>query len=389
MSTKIYSAAQVHDGCKFLPAGTGVELDEAGVVTALHADTSGLKVERLEGTICPGFVNAHCHLELSHLSGLIPEKTGLIPFLQAVTGIRAHADESQKKDARFAALRAMNQVGIVAVGDIANTTDTLDLRASDQMHFHTFVECIGFTEHGAGSRFEQGATIWKTLQKQTVRTHSLTSSLVPHAPYSVSEKLFRMIDAAQPDALLSIHNQECVAENEFFNSASGAVIDLLNGFGIDHSSFQASGKSSLQTYLPWLSKEHPIIFVHNTFTERADIQFAKQHCRSAFWCLCPNANRYIEQALPNVPMLASETENICIGTDSLASNHQLSIFAELQTLKQAFPELSWETLLRWACHEGARALQLEGTIGRLEVGKRPGLVWLPSWEERTIPQRIA
>lgn len=379
----------MHDGCKFLPAGTGVEVDEAGVVTALHVNTSGLKVEQLEGTICPGFVNAHCHLELSHLSGLIPEKTGLIPFLQAVTGTRSHADESQKKEARYAALRAMNQVGIVAVGDIANTTDTLDLRASDQMHIHTFVECIGFTEHGADSRFEQGARVWKTLQQQTTGTHSLSTSLVPHAPYSVSEKLFRMIGAAQPDALLSIHNQESAAENEFFHSASGAVIDLLKGFGIDHSSFQASGKSSLLTYLPWLGKERPIIFVHNTFTERVDIQFAKQHCNSAFWCLCPNANRYIEQALPDVTMLASETENICIGTDSLASNHRLSIFAELHTLKQAFPELSWETLLCWACYQGARALQLEGTIGRLEVGKRPGLVWLPSWDERTIPHRIA
>ena len=180
---------------------------------------------------------------------------------------------------------------------------------------------------------------------------------------------------------MSIHNQESLAENEFYQDRSGKVNELLAALGIDAATFQPYGKGSLPAYIEWLPAERRMIFVHNTYTTHSDVMLAQSRFPSAFWCLCPNANLYIESRLPNVAMLAAESENICIGTDSLASNHQLSVLAELETLNKYFPEIGWETLLRWGTSNGANALQMQEVIGTIEAGKKPGVLQLTGLDE--------
>jgi len=112
------------------------------------------------------------------------------------------------------------------------------------------------------------------------------------------------------------------------------------------------------------------------------LEVAKALINEPFWCLCPNANLYIENRLPDVGMFVREHANICIGTDSLASNHQLSILSELQTLKENFAALSWEDLIRWGTYNGARALQMDDIIGSFDPGKKPGIVQVTQLEEK-------
>ncbi len=371
MNNVFITASQVHDGKRFLPEGAIIEVAGDGTIVALHDAAEGIDATFYEGILCPGFVNVHCHLELSHAKGMIAEGTGLIPFLQGVTFHRNDFTEEQKTAARHEAFSEMLQNGIVAVGDIANTTDTLDLRAMDKMHFHSFIESIGFTETHAQARFDFTLNTYQQFAgDQTV----YSQSIVPHAPYSVSAGLFGLIDGHNSDALVSIHNQETEDENRFYADKSGTVNDLLNGFGIDSSFFVPSGKTSLQTYLPYFKSTHPFVFVHNTFSTKEDVRFAKAYLVNCYWCLCPNANLYIEGRLPDVEMLVSEGADICVGTDSLASNHELSVLAELQTLKKYFPSLEWETLLQWGCYNGAKALGMDGIVGSIGVGKKPGVV---------------
>jgi cytosine/adenosine deaminase-related metal-dependent hydrolase len=199
---------------------------------------------------------------------------------------------------------------------------------------------------------------------------------VPHAPYSVSQQLFSLIDKFDENSLLSVHNQESKAEDEFYLTKNGAVRELLKAVGIDDSFFTPSGKSSLQTYLQWISGNHPMILVHNTFTTTTDIEVAQTLLKNVYWCLCPNANLYIENTLPDIAMLAKHGNTICIGTDSLASNHQLSILAELQTIKDHYPNLDWETLLRWGTFNGSLALKMDDIAGSIEPGKQPGILHL-------------
>ncbi len=377
----IFLAPQIHDGFHFLPEGTLLETDDSGMVLALHSPNSGKTPDRVfkAGILCPGFVNAHCHLELSHLKGAVPEGTGLMVFLQQVISQRG-ATEEVKKRARLDAFEAMYDAGVVAVGDIANTADALDLRECGKMRFHTFVEALGFAPQGAARAFEGAQSVWEAYESQRKTTGMHGQSITPHAPYSVSKELFERIGNAAESARFSVHNQETEGENLFYEDGSGGVPFLLESLGIDVSSWRPYGRKALGVWSGFLPSEKPLLLVHNTFTTEAEIRQTEARFSNVFWCLCPNANRYIEGRLPDVDMLQRTTENISIGTDSLSSNHQLSVLAELQILKLYFPRISWETLLRWGTRNGARALGMEGEIGSFEVGKKPGVVWIEEAE---------
>jgi cytosine/adenosine deaminase-related metal-dependent hydrolase len=371
----LLSADKIHDGKQWLPEGSVIELDEQGIVLAVHHDQKEGAVH-YEGTLCPGFVNAHCHLELSHMLGAIPEGTGLIGFLLQVMRRRNDFTEAEKSTAREQALNAMLDNGVVAVGDIANTTDTLPLRAQDNLHWYTFVESIGFLPERAAGNFAYALNTLEAFAAQVPAHHALRQAIVPHAPYSVSGDLFALIADHGKGATLSVHNQETEDENHYYRDKSGGFTDFLGAIGIDDAVFTATGKSSVQSYTGRLQRESPLLLVHNTFSSAEDIRHVHQQFPQAFWCLCPNANLYIEGRLPDLEALIAEDAQLCIGTDSLASNHQLSVYAELQAIDRAFPQIGWESLLRWATYNGACALQLQQNIGSLEAGKQPGLVWI-------------
>ncbi len=375
MPNQFFTASQIHDGQKFLPKGSTIELDDDKRIVAIHEQSPAKDVAFFGGILCPGFVNAHCHLELSHMRGVIPEGTGLIPFLQSVMRERGNFSDEQKKTARHEAYDELIGGGVVAVGDIANSGDTLDLRTRGGLHMHTFVECLGFTEIHAAARLAYSEDVFRQFCGQPSGKNILRQSITPHAPYSVSPALFRLIDAVDADSILSIHNGESEAEYEYFRYKAGPVKELLGGLGVDDAFFLPSGEGPLQDYLPLLSESHQLLLVHNTFTGAEDVAFAQRRKVEPFWCLCPGANLYIEGALPDVSMLARAMDNICIGTDSLASNRQLSILEELKILQKTFA-LDWEVLLRWATYNGALALGMDSEVGSLRPGRRPGLNWL-------------
>lgn len=374
----LLTATHIHNGYHFLPQGSALEVADDGTILAVHPTTPDGTQHHHIGILCPGFVNAHCHLELSHLRGAIPQGTGLIPFLQAVVKTRQAFSEEDRRSARHAALDEMVREGIVAVGDIANVADSTDLRARPGApHIHTFVESIGFDESRAGQSFE-AAEKWLRIFAETPAAEGRLAqqSITPHAPYSVSEALFRRISAHDERASISVHNQETDAERMWYTNGTGPVRDLLSGLGLDISRFSPSGKSSMLTYMEWIAPTHPLLLVHNTDTAIEDIVAAEARFPLLAWCLCPGANLYIEGRLPNVPMLAQQAKSICLGTDSLASNTQLSVLTEMRILREHFSEIGEEELLRWATLNGARALQMDDRIGSFEVGKKPSVLLL-------------
>jgi len=369
------SADRIHNGRQWLPQGSVIALDDQGTIQGIYpAGSYSDEVVHYTGLLCPGFVNAHCHLELSHMKGTIPEHTGLVPFLQQVTFHRNDFTAEQKETARHDAYDELLRNGVVAVGDIANGPDTLDLRPLDELHMYTFVESIGFSPAFAQQRFDYALGVYQQFAVQTSGSKILRQSIVPHAPYSVSDALFSLIDAHNTDSVLSLHNQETAGENEYYQSKEGSITQLLQSLGIDDSFFEPSGQTSLQTYLPWMPGQRPLLLVHNTFTSAADLAFAHQHKDKVFWCLCPNANLYIENRLPDIDMLLAQDAAICLGTDSLASNHELSIWSEIEAIRRYYPHIPQETLLYWATANGAKALQMDHLIGSIEPGMQPGII---------------
>ncbi|MBC6110985.1 amidohydrolase family protein [Pedobacter fastidiosus] len=335
------------------------------VLTEIETVNLDFEVEKYKGAIVPGFINTHCHLELSHLMGQIPEKTGLVEFVQSIIKNR-QSDVEQINLAMQMADEEMFDNGIVAIGDISNHIASKAIKATSKIYYHTFVEAMGFNPERANAIMDYAIGIKNDFLP-------LSASVVPHAPYSVSKELFTLIneEAQNNNTFISIHNQETTDENSFFESKTGGFLDLYKFLGLDISFFEPTGKTSLQTWLPFIKKQKTLL-VHNTVSSKADIEFAKQNHSDLYWCLCPQANLYIENNLPNVDLLMERKVKITLGTDSLASNHQLNILSEMKTLQQK-KEVPFEKLLKWATVNGAEFLNLEHQLGTIEIGKKPGL----------------
>lgn len=364
------------------PINNGViVLDQAGqILDVLHSDEGIEKtnIEKHKGIITPGFVNAHCHLELSHLKGLIPEKTGIVNFAGHVIGKRNSISEEIKQEAIRLADEEMQRNGIVAVGDISNDDSTVEVKWKSKIHYHTFIELIGFNPANAQKIYDAGVELRKKYTSK-----NLIATLAPHAPYSVSLALMNLIVNENDGKSTTIHNQESKAENEFFEKGTGDFIKLYESLSLNIDYFNPTNKSALQSYLQNFVSTKNHALVHNTFSSEDDIRFAEKVSSNLFWCLCPNANLYIEQSLPNVPLLMQNNCKIVIGTDSLASNHQLSITDELNKLIKQFPAISINQALSWATKSGAEFLGMQNEFGSIEKGKKPGLVLLEE-EKRDV-----
>jgi cytosine/adenosine deaminase-related metal-dependent hydrolase len=371
----------IFNGTHLLGPGKVLILTEDGVVAGIVAESdAGADVRELDGILCPGFVNTHCHLELSHMKGVIPEKTGLPAFLTQVMQSRNQATSDY--DAIIdKAEQEMWESGISAVGDICNSTATLVKKQQGRMYYHTFVECMGVAPAGAGSRYQYSMEALASFRDINGPHHAC--SIVPHAPYSVSNALFGLLAGTPDNAPVSIHNQETPAENELYQQKTGELLSFYQHFGMDISGFQPTGTNSLEAYLPYFSR-NKILLVHNTFTSEADIRFAQQQPVETWWCLCPQANLYIENRLPDIQQFRQQQCNITLGTDSLASNHHLSVWKEIKTIRQYFPEIPLEEILQWATFNGAKALGIQDTYGSFNTGSKPGVILINQESSRII-----
>ena len=387
-----FTADNIFNGYEILPGNFVLITSEDGVVADITDRTdAGDDVEIFEGLLCPGFINAHCHVELSHLKDVIPAGTGLVEFVQQVMSNRILFEEVKITAMKAAELEMYNN-GIVAVGDICNTADSILIKQQSKLYWHNFIEVSGFVDGMAAKRL---ADI-KKIQEIFYNNHLVPATLSPHAPYSVSKTLFTDLNDETTNQLITIHNQECAAENRLYLNKEGSFLSLYRNFGIDISSFEPSGKTSLQSWLPYFNKNQSIISVHNTFTSQADIDFYMEQVKadnqvssnpSLFFCLCVNANKYIEQKIPPIELLRKNNSNIIIGTDSYASNWQLNILEEIKTIQlETFNAIPLAEILHWSTINGARALQMDNTLGSFEKDKKPGVVLIEGLNDLAVTQ---
>ena len=342
---------------------------EDGTIEAiLPVSEAGDDIQQFEGILCPGFVNAHCHLELSHMKGMIPAHTGLQEFVKQIVALR-QVEPEVIQEAIVSAETEMIANGIVAVGDISNTLDTLSQKAKHHLAYYSFVELYDLDPTHAADKILAGLEMQKQFQENCVR-----ASLVPHAPYSVTNNLWHLLSAHFGIHTISMHNQETTDENDFFKTKSGSFLGMYERTKVNLDFFKATGLSSLQSVLPIFKNAHHGILVHNSYTSAEDIQAVHAAMDNAFWCLCPNANQYIEQTMPPIELLRSEKAKVVIGTDSYASNWSLNILDELKTIQQHQPKIPLAEMLGWATINGAQALQMDKHLGSFEKGKKPGVV---------------
>jgi cytosine/adenosine deaminase-related metal-dependent hydrolase len=345
------------------------------IVTASQA---GDDVRKMEGMLCPGFVNAHCHLELSHMKGIIDKGLGMPGFIQSIIMNRFQPREKVLRSI-MEAEQEMISNGIVAVGDISNTTDTIGCKSGGRMYYRNFIETFGTDVSGAGQKFRVAEEVLKSFEDAGVGP----SSIVPHAPYSLSDVLFEMISRKSAGKIISYHNQESAEENELLEKGTGKFKELYDEMKMQLTNLTLKRKRSLEAVLPYISTGEKVILVHNVVTNESDLELLDIYGRKKFYfCICANANLYITGGLPDIKMLKDYSEQIVIGTDSLASNDSLSVLEELKTINKNFVDLELVDLLKWATVNGSRALGIEGKFGSFEKGKQPGVIMIKGIDER-------
>lgn len=350
-----------------------VTVKDDGTITGVEDSHGNLSekesVEFRNGIIVPGFVNCHCHLELSHMRDLIPPKKGLAEFLKNFSKRREEGSENIP----VSVSRADNEMyreGIVVCADICNTRITFDLKKKSRIKYINLCEVFGIDPGSAGRRMDD----IKQLTNLS-RDYRIPSWIVPHTAYSLSSTLFRLMQAeTESNKITSIHFMETDSEKSFLKYNDGPILDLFTDSGLEVEGLETV-RDHETAILDEITSSGNLILVHNTFVDRTTIKKVKKR-ENLFWCLCPNANLYIEDQVPPVDLLIEEQCLIVTGTDSLASNNRLSILEELKTLHNYYPWVPLTELIRWATINGATALGEESLYGSIKPGKKPGLLLL-------------
>jgi cytosine/adenosine deaminase-related metal-dependent hydrolase len=324
-------------------------------------------LEFYNGIIVPGFVNCHCHLELSHLKGTVARGKGLSSFIGEIRETRQKSDEAIIASAGSAD-REMHNGGVVLCADICNSIHSFSIKKNSRISYLSLLEVFGIDPEKSSVRMDEIKKVAETAFEM-----NLPFYIVPHSFYSMSLTLLRLLrEKSKNNKVTSIHFLETEGEKTFIEDHSGPILESYKRSGIVPSVMETINNLA-EAVVNEIAPSGNLILVHNTFADRDSIRKIMKR-KNVYWCLCPNSNIYIENKIPPLDLLMEEGCEIVIGTDSLASNRMLNILEELKTLQLNFPMVSIETLIGWATSNGAKALGEESRFGKIEIGKKPGLL---------------
>jgi aminodeoxyfutalosine deaminase len=373
--------SQVHRGLWVLPMDAPPIRDgwvevEAGRVVAIggpeaHPRGDRLANSRRDVAILPGLVNAHTHLELSWMAGLVPPSESMGQWIRALMALRRNAPpaEDLQRQAAVAAVARARACGTSAFGDIGNTLMAASVLADAGIPAVLFHELIGFGPGDAQARASEAAT--RVMQAVTP---PVTAGLAPHAPYSVSPDLFRAVadEAALHRLPSSVHLAESREEVDFLLTGSGDIADTLKHLGAWNDAWSPP-KVDPAEYLDRLGVlRSGLLAVHATqLTAAALGRLADRGCVIVS---CPRSNRWVGAGAPPLDAFYASGARVAFGTDSLASVEDLNLFSELAAARRLAPAVSARRLLASATIDGAAALGLARELGTISPGKRADLL---------------
>jgi aminodeoxyfutalosine deaminase len=335
------------------------------------------------GVLLPGLVNAHCHLELSHLQGRLEARGDFAAWVEELVCVRS-ADEDPES-VRGAAARAIEGLaagGTAAVGDVSNSLAHLDLLGASALRAVVFFELIGWDPRVASRVLEAADARLLAVGGRRPFT-GVEVRLAAHAPHSVSPDLFRALAARGEPAAL--HLAESPHESRFLTTGDEAWSAFLAGRGLGHVAFRPPGVSPVR-YVDGLGVlgRHgaPLLAAHCVQVDAADCALLAE--RGTFVALCPRSNAHLGVGLPPLPALLAAGVRLCLGSDSLASAPSLDVLEDARFLHRAFPEVPADLLVEMATAGGAAALGL-ADMGTLAEGYRAALAHAPSARELGDP----
>lgn len=364
-------------------------LNDDGRITEIgELDSESESTEFYNGIICPGFVNSHCHIELSHLEGSFSQDSGMAGFVHQINEQRTSVEKKERIKAIESNMKKLYNSGVSAVADISNCDESFEIKSKSKLYTRSFLEVFGSEPKDAGN-------ILKNVRELACLAESLgiDCSPTPHASYSMSRELLRDVsEEGIRSGFLSYHNQESWEEEELHIKGKGPIALELKRKG--KSAPLVTGESSLLYFLDTLGKAGEkiagqILLVHNTFTNEKSLDEAIARIENLYLAICPLSNIFIHRALPPINLFREKEVIITLGTDSLSSNTILSMADEILAIHRYFPSIPLEEILVWATINGAKFLKKEDDLGTFELGKRPGVVLIDNidWQNRRLTNK--
>lgn len=353
-----------------------------GRIVAVGENTSGDPPRDIGNVaILPGLVNAHTHLEFSNLPA--PLGTPVMPFTDWIREVvRQRAEAATRGDdptvSRQAAVNAglaeSRAVGVTALGEIATPGWPAQPFASPPPAGTVFLELLGL-------RGERVEPLWQVAAEHlqiAAAQSDWRAGLSPHAPYSVNFELFRRVCrlSAESGVPLAMHLAETAEELELLAAHSGPFLELLTDLGAWDAGAIPRGIRPFD-YLRELSTAARALVIHGNYLTDAELTFMAEHRDRMSLIYCPRTHAYFGYPRYALPKALALGVNVALGTDSRASNPDLSLLAEMRHVARAFPEVSPAEVLRMGTHNGASALGLEREFGSLEPGKRAAFCMVP------------
>ena len=347
--------------------------DDGTIISVGELSGTDSPGDRYEGIIAPGFVNAHCHLELSHLRGAFEKGTGMSGFINQINSLRDSKSREEKIRDASAWLEKLWNQGVSAMADISNCDDTFAMKSKSPMYTRTFLEVFGTEPEDCEAVIEGVRKL-----KAEADSYGIDAAPTPHACYTMSPQLLTAASAeALKSGFLSYHSQESPEEEELVISGTGALAENYKGRHL--STPPVTGKPALMYFLDRLSEVHRppfeehVLLVHNVCLTQEAAEAATAVLKNVYWAVCPLSNLFIHNALPPLDLMRENKLKIAIGTDSLSSNDTLDMVAEMYCISENFPDIPLGEIISWATSSGAHFLK-KAQLGEIAPGKKPGLV---------------
>lgn len=326
--------------------------------------------------VLPGLVNAHTHLELSWLRGRVPPAAHFVDWIKQLFvtrgGRHEHPEDPDVLDAARTAIRELREFGIAAVGDISNSLASVGPLRDEGLRGIVFHELLGFNLPD-GRKIEETRPARESARQKG--GDQVRVSVAPHACYSVSPEMFRAIRDeldATSTRITSVHVGESESEMEFLERGTGPWPGMLRWVGSWVEGWQPPGCGPVEFLHALEFLDARSLVVHGVQLSDASLaHLARLGCTLV---TCPRSNEWVGAGVPPVARFYASGVPVAIGTDSLASVEDLSIFAELKTLRWLAPDVPARTLLESATLVGARALGFDDRLGSIEEGKLAELI---------------
>ncbi|BEQ15263.1 amidohydrolase family protein [Desulfoferula mesophila] len=351
-----------------LRPGAAVTLQDGWITEVAARPPRGARVVDLgEGLLLPGLVNAHTHLELSGLAGLMPPQGDFVVWLESMVNLRPVQLRQNGPEATLAAVEYLAQSGTALVGDVTNTGKAAQALGSAGVSAVSFYEALGAAkaEPPEAQASWQGALL-------------LASAVAAHAPYSIPTARLAALKAKAGAMPFAIHLAESRAEVEFLagrGSEGRRLEEFLRDRGLRREDLDLAAATPLGQLQAADALDHRTLLVHGvqlTLDEIEQVAVAQ-----ASLCVCPRSNLGLTGGLAPVEALLAAGVNLALGTDSLASAPSLSLWEEMAALLAAKPGLDPEAVLTMATQGGARALGQAGRFGVLDPGAAGPLAFVP------------